>query len=147
MHTALHKSCIFGATNSFKTLMQHFYLRDENRSSLNQIDSNGNTALATAIENHSKSIKVNNRMIKINNIAIIRELIAANVDTKTLNFENNSCVHLICLNTECSIEDKLRILKLLNVNLNQLNEIRNIYGKNAFPDCWSTMKFFNEPQV
>ena len=145
MHTALHISCIYGATNSFKVLFQNFYLKDENRSSINQIDADGNTALALAIKNHSKTINISNRDIKINNLLIIKSLIDANADTKTLNFESYSCVHLLCEN-ECHIEDRLRILKTLGTNLYQLTEIRNIYGKSAW-DCWSGMKLVEEPEV
>jgi len=147
MQTALHKSCIFGSTNSFKILMEYFYRKEENRFSINQIDANGNTALATAIENHSKTIQINNRLVKINNLVIINDLIAANADTKTLNFQNNSCSHLLGLNIDCSIDDKLKILKRLNVTLYQLTEIRNIYGKNVYPDSWESILKFNNAQV
>ena len=91
-------------------------------------------------------MQINNRLVKINNLFIINELITANADTKTVNFQNNSCSHLVFLNNDCSIEDKLKILKMLSVSLYQLTEVKNIYGKNAF-DCWESIIKFNNPQV
>ena len=79
-------------------------------------------------------------------MTIITELIAAGAELKTKNFENNSCILLLCKNSNCNIEEKLRLIQILRTDIYQLNDIKNIYGKSAW-DCWSGIKFYDHPQV
>ena len=102
------------------------------------------TRLTTTASSSSSSSTQSN--IRINNIEIIKDLVEANADTKLLNFDHDSCFHLLFQNINCKTEDRLKILKLLNANIHDINVNKNIYGKTAW-DCWVGPMIIDSPEV
>jgi ankyrin repeat protein len=133
-HTCLHKAAFRGAHESFGVLMAQFYTCSAaNALAINQIDLNGNTALAIAIINHHRVYNLDNgAKLRIANLPLIEELIKAGASTQLVNNDKNSMAHLVCLSTYMSAEEKRKILKLLSLSADEFSNQKNIYNQTAF---------------
>lgn len=130
----MHKAAFRGAVESFQVLMSQYYMcSPANMITLNQIDSNGNTALAIAIMNHQRVFNLSNgTSLRVDNQQIIESLIEAGANTKLVNNEKNSLAHLVCLSTFMNMPEKQRLLKLLSLNNHEFSEQKNIYNQAVF---------------
>lgn len=150
-HNSLHQAVLRGSYEAFQILMHNYYLNLRNISSINQLDAEGNTALALAIINNKKKIVTNgSNLFEVDNLALIRDLLYIGADVNLANNDQDTLVHLICKNnhdtTGNSFQIKIELLRLLKPTLEQLSEAKNIYGKTPI-DCWIGFRFFNSAIV
>jgi len=145
-HTCLHKAAFRGAYKSFSVLMAQFYTSSAaNLLSINQIDLNGNTALAIAVISHHRVYNLDTgAKLRIENFQLIGALINAGANTKIVNNEKNSLAHLVCLSTNMSTDEKRKILKLFSLSKDEFSNHKNIYKQTAYELLKNSI---NSPEV